>query len=80
MAIGLGVTLFLEDSLSRVVIVGSAMLIAMIAAVRGMIQLNKCWKEEKNTKFMIALLGNGLGILYLISTIVFALMLIPKML
>ncbi|MCO5725010.1 hypothetical protein [Robiginitalea marina] len=62
------------------IVVGITMLIAMVTAVRGMIQLYKGRKEAKNAKFMIALLGNGLGILYLISTIIMAMRIIPKIL
>jgi len=70
---GCVVYLFVEDaseSAAIAAIVGLAIIIAMITAIRGMIQLYKGRKEEKNAKFMIALLGNGSGILYLISTII----------
>ena len=80
---GFVVYLFVEDaseSAAIAAIVGLAIIIAMITAISGMIQLYKGRKEEKNVKFIIALLGNGLGILYLISTIVMAISIIPKML
>ncbi len=83
MAIGFGVYLFFEDPLGRkaiTIIVGFTMLIAMITAVRGMIQLYKGRNGEKNSKFIIALIGNGLGILYLILTIITAIIFIPKVL
>jgi hypothetical protein len=83
MAIGFGVYLSFEDTLSRkaiTIIVGFTMLIAVITAVRGMIQLYKGRNGEKNSKFIIALIGNGLGILYLILTIITAIKIIPKVL
>ena len=82
MAIGFGVYLSLEDPLTPKAgaFVGIAMLIAMVTSVRGMIQLYRGRKEEKKAKFFIALFGNGLGILYLIGTIILAMRLIPKML
>lgn len=81
LAIGFGVTLFFEDYLRSMaigIIVASACLIAMITAVRGVIQLYRGRKGEKNTKFIIALLGNGLGILFLILFVITAIRIIPK--
>ena len=83
MAYGFIAYFLLMDPLGRetnTVIVGIAMIIAMITAVRGMIQLYKGRKGEKNAKFIIALIGNSLGILYLILTFITALNLIPKLL
>ena len=67
MAIGFGVYLSIEDPIGHKVIltfVAIMMLIAMFTAVRGIIQLYKGRKGEKKAKFIIALLGNSLGILY----------------
>ena len=36
-------------------------LLAMIFAIIGTIQLIKGWKEVRNYKFFVALIGNGLG-------------------
>ena len=61
-------------------IIGVAMIVAMITGVRGMIQFYKGRKEQKNVKYIIAIIGNSLGVLYLVSTIVMALRIIPKLL
>jgi hypothetical protein len=83
MAIGFGVDLSLEDPIGHkaiIIIVGFTMLIAMFTAVRGMIQLYRGRKEEKKAKFIIALLGNGLGILFLIFYIITAIRIISRVL
>ena len=61
-------------------IVGVAMIIAMITGVRGMIQFYKGRKEEKDVKYVIAIIGNSLGVLYLVGTIVMAIRILTKIL
>ena len=69
-----------KEDLAVGAIVGVAMIIAMITGVRGMIQFNKGRKAEKNVKYYIALIGNSLGILYLVGTIVTAIRILTKIL
>ena len=64
---------FGESTISEMAIAtvgGICGLIAMVFALIGVNQLIKGWKEVRNYKFFVALIGNGLGLLFFVFYII----------
>lgn len=73
----------LKDPLEHkiVTIISSlGLLIGMITALRGIIQFYKGRREKRSYKFMVAIIGNGLGLIFFFIWLIAFIRILQKML